>query len=114
MNFNSAFNHQKSQPEVNSGEIRTEKQGYISAQTRIENLILAGQRLTQSRKDQYDFPDGKIDFEFNDPTRKKDFDLADAFQMHTITNERLKASQNVPKAPQTVSDIKTDVEPVKE
>ena len=67
-------------PEKNSGEILIEKAGYISAEKRITNLMLAGQRLVESRKAQYDFPDGKIDETFSDPTRRKGYDPADATQ----------------------------------
>jgi len=53
--------------EKNSGEIRVEKAGYISAEKRIENLMLSGKRLVQSRTDYFDFPDGKeVDLQFND------------------------------------------------
>ena len=53
MNFATQYKKHTNIPEKNSGEILVEKVGYISAQQRIENLLLAGQRLEQSRKEQY-------------------------------------------------------------
>lgn len=85
-------------PEQNSGELKTERAGYIPAQKRIENLMLAGQRLVSSRKEMYDFPDGKIDEFYDDPTRKKNFDLAEAFQAGLVADHNLKASQDALKA----------------
>lgn len=91
--FNTKYKKIPHEFEKNSGELKTERAGYIPAQKRIENLMLAGQRLVSSRKEMYDFPDGKIDEDYIDPTRKKDFDLADAFQGGLIANSNLKASQ---------------------
>lgn len=88
----------KSKPETNNGKRLVEKQGYISAQKRIENLMLAGQRLNIARKEQFDFPDGNIDENVYDPTRRKDYDLAEAFQDSQRINSRLKASQNAQEA----------------
>ena len=56
-------------PEQNSGERLADKSGYISAETRIKALINAGIRLKSARAEMYDFPDGKIDEDFQDPTR---------------------------------------------
>lgn len=116
MKFNSAYNIQsKTPPEQNSGELKVERSGYISAETRITNLMLAGQRLVQSRKEAYDFPDGKIDTDFYDPTRKKGYDLAEAFQDNLSVQDRLKASQTAQeqrteaeKAKKGVDDSKTE------
>ena len=71
MRFNTQYDRVRQPAETNSGITLVERAGYISAQVRIENLMLAGQRLVQARKEMYDFPDGKIDFDFNDPTRRK-------------------------------------------
>lgn len=83
----------KTPPEINSGKSLVEKAGYVSAKTRIENMILAGQRLVDYRKHQFDFPDGNIDEEFNDPTRMSNFDLADATQLQLQVEANLKAFQ---------------------
>lgn len=79
--FNTPYSmKQKTSPEVNSGEIKVDKLGYLPAKKRIENMMLAGQRLKDYRQSQYDFPDGKIDVNFVDPTRQPGYDMADAFQ----------------------------------
>lgn len=79
--FNTPYKITKhSTPEINSGEIKVDSLGYIPAKKRIENMMLAGQRLKDYRQSTYDFPDGKIDTKFNDPTRSPSYDMADAFQ----------------------------------
>lgn len=90
MSFNTHYNRTRSEPEKNNGKSLVESAGYIPAKIRIENLILAGKRLSESRKEQYDFPDGNIDFSFSDPTRKKNLDLGEAFQMSLQVQNRLK------------------------
>lgn len=81
--------------EVNSGKIVVETAGYISPKKQIETLMLAGQRLAQYRASQseYDFPDGKIDEGFVDPTRSPGFDMADASQLAMQAEANLKAAQ---------------------
>lgn len=103
MNFSTPYKREKTPPENNSGEIKVERSGYVSAETRINNLMLAGQRLIQSRKESYDFPDGNINFNFNDPTRRKGYDLADAFQDNLEATQRLKSSQTAQKLPEQLS-----------
>lgn len=100
MLFQTKYTHEKSPGEVNLGKNLVEKAGYIPAQARIENMILAGQRLVEHRKEMYDFSDGKdIDESFTDPTRSKNYDMADAFVMseaikyNVMQKELLKASQ---------------------
>lgn len=108
MNFSTPYQEKrfKTPPEVNSGETLVETAGYISAQKRIENMILAGQRLVDYRKGQFDFPDGQIDESFQDPTRSPNFDLADATQLQMQAEASLNASQTVQEplqAPETPS-----------
>lgn len=102
MQFQTKYTHEKSPGEINLGKNLVEKAGYIPAQARIENMILAGQRLVEHRKEMYDFSDGKdIDESFTDPTRSKNFDMSDAFIMsegiknNVKQKELLKASQTV-------------------
>ena len=102
MQFQTKYNHEKSPGEVNLGKNLVERAGYIPAQARIENMILAGQRLIEHRREMYDFSDGNdIDETFTDPTRSKNYDMSDAFIMsEAIKNnarqrELLKASQTV-------------------
>ena len=66
--------------EVNAGPPLVERSGYVPAKVRIENMMLAGQRLVESRNVRYDF-DGDVDEYFDDPTRSPGFDMADASQM---------------------------------
>ena len=68
----------------------TEQAGYIPPQIQIENMILAGQRLDQSRKALYDFAsEDEIDEDAIDPTRSGNFDLADASQQAYDAYQRL-------------------------
>ena len=67
MKFNTHFIRERSAPEVNQGETLVEKAGYISAQERIENMILAGQRLVDYRRARHDFEgDEDLDEYFED------------------------------------------------
>ena len=100
MQFQTKYTHEKSPGEINLGKNIVERAGYIPAQARIENMILAGQRLVEHRKEMYDFSDGKdIDESFSDPTRSKNYDMSDAFMMSEVIKnnirqkELLKASQ---------------------
>ena len=81
--FQTQYNRAKHarNPEVNSGEILVETAGYVSTEKRINNMILAGQRLVESRRTQYDL-EGDYDSEDIDldPTRDPGYDLADATQ----------------------------------
>lgn len=104
MVFQTHYTHKSDPPEVNSGISPVEKNGYISAQKRIENLILAGQRLIESRKQQFDFIGNEIDEDFYDPTRDPNFDMADASQIALSVDTRLKAQ----KAAASVPEVKTE------
>ena len=74
-----------SEPEINSGEILVQREGYIPRHRRIEALIEAGRRLDLLKKTgQFDIDQGKdvdIDNMQCDPTREKNFDLADASEL---------------------------------
>ena len=104
MRFNTQYDRVRQPAESNSGITLVERAGYISAQARIENLMLAGQRLVQARKEMYDFPDGKIDLNFDDPTRRKNYDLADGFPDGLKVEARLKAQKEAVKASQTAQE----------
>lgn len=114
------YKRPKKKPEINSGEIIVEKAGYIPAKQQIMNLINAGKRLLDYRREQYDFSDPKeVDNEFEDPTRKGSFDLADASQITRSIEERA-AMEKINKdaaaaaAADTVEGSKEDPETVKE
>ena len=70
-----------------------EKSGYIPAKKRIENIMIAGQRLIASRNQLYDDPSGEDEDIPIDRTRNPGYDMADASQDMMSVNERLKASQ---------------------
>lgn len=71
--------------------VKVERAGYVSAQTRIENLLMAGQRLQQFRSENYDFTGRPIDEDYEDPTRRPGYDMADAFQDAINIKSRLKS-----------------------
>ena len=104
MQFQTKYTHEKSPGEVNLGKNLVEKAGYIPAQARIENMILAGQRLVEHRKEMYDFSDGRdIDENFTDPTRSKNYDMSDAFIMSEAIKNNIKQKELL-KASQTAQD----------
>jgi len=78
--------------EQNDGLSATESAGYIPPKKQIENLINAGKRLLEWRKEQYDFPeDDNVDESFEDPTRRSGYDLADASRDAADVAKRLRA-----------------------
>lgn len=94
-------NRFKTPPEKNCGITKVEKVGYVSSQKRIESMIQAGQRLADYRKQQFDFPDGEIIEDYEDPTRMSNFDLSDASQMQFAVEANLKASQAAQEPPES-------------
>ena len=79
LKFRTPYTAGEATGEINSGELRVEIAGYISAEHRITNLIQAGQRLEESRRAYYDYmPDDDLNEDRYDPTRDKDFDIVDA------------------------------------
>ena len=105
--FKTQYEDFKRSPEVNSGEILVERVGYISARDRIENLLLAGHRLESYCKEQYDFDSVEnIDESFTDPTRNKNYDMADAFQDTIVLNAKFNEAKEkeVSKYPEKTPD----------
>ena len=97
------------QYEVMDPHSETEQAGYIPPQIQIENMILAGERLNQSRKEMFDFAsEEEIDEDAFDPTRRGNFDLADASQMAMQTEMSLRdqalEADKARKASQTAQD----------
>lgn len=120
MKFKTHYTSEPYPGEVNSGEILVETAGYVSAEKRISNLMLAGQRLADYRKGLYDFDHNQeLDESFSDPTRSKNYDLADAFQDELSLHERLSKagvkvnepssspieSKSIPEAPGKPDDV---------
>lgn len=87
-----------------------ETSGYITLKQRVENMLLAGERLFQYRKELYDIQHGE-ELDENlpvDPTRK-DYDLADAFQDTERIKSNLNSSDSSPEEEEsTVSTEETD------
>lgn len=94
-------------------ESKVEKSGYIPAKKRIENMMIAGQRLVASRNQLYDDPTGMDEDIQIDVTRNPGYDMADASQDMMSVNDRLKASQNAAKEAAR-SKKKAQEEPEKE
>lgn len=77
--FRTPYNHKnfpKSYEKLSDVSL-TERAGYIPPKIRIEQMLLAGLRLQQSRLEQFDF-EGDVDETFIDPTRSKGYDITDA------------------------------------
>lgn len=78
-----------------STKSETEQAGYIPPQIQIENMLLAGHRLADARRDMYDFTSAdEIDEDAYDPTRQGNFDLADATRMAMEAEEAIRAAEN--------------------
>lgn len=110
------FDMNKANPEVIEKETIVEQSGYEPADRKIMNMIYAGQRLKEARKEMYDYEgDDVIDIPI-DPTRKPGLDLAEASQMLLETQARINAANmaatvaktEVPAMPEIVS---TEVKP---
>lgn len=68
--------------EKGGGEKLVESAGYIPADVQIEQMIMAGQRLGDFRRENYDYDlEEEPIMEDMDPTRSPNFDLADASQI---------------------------------
>ena len=82
--------------EINSGEILVETAGYVSAQQRIESIMLAGQRLVESRREMYDYDtEDDLDEDRYPVTRDPGFDLADATQITLDLQRKLRDSEEL-------------------
>lgn len=85
-----------------------ETAGYIPAKTQIENLMIAGQRLGEYRKEMYSFDAGVPDDGHLDETRNPNFDMADAYQLYQSLKARLK--QQKEKAEETAEQMRREKE----
>ena len=75
-----AKNRKRGPGEKRTGrETITNQTGYIPLSMQLARLEAAGQQLSAYRAENYDFPPGVIvDDELQDPTRRPDYDMADA------------------------------------
>lgn len=100
--FVAAFSGKQGKPEAGGGASKTEQAGYIPPKVQIERMILAGERLAASRKEEFDSElNGEL---IGDPTRVPGFDMADASRMAADVSERLRASQSVADAAKVVPE----------
>jgi hypothetical protein len=96
---------------MNDGSTITEQAGYIPPRIQIENMINAGKRLDQYRKEMYDFPpDAEVPDDFEDPTRNPGFDMADATKLAREIRTRLRSAKASPQK-DTAVPPKVDPEP---
>lgn len=93
MLYQTHYNRALRLPEQGSPERIVETAGYMTNKQKIEAIINAGKRLVDYRKEQYDFDDQHVDDDFIDPTRSKNFDLADATILSRQAQSRLRAQQ---------------------
>lgn len=85
-------------PEKNSGERITEQNGYIPLKKQVENMIIAGRRLNQSRNQDFDIPPETGITEAEEDqitvvTRDPNFDMADASQIKLDLQRKVKNGQ---------------------
>nr|WAE43584.1 MAG: hypothetical protein [Microviridae sp.] len=107
------YNYKTESPELNSGEIITERGGYVPHNVRIEEIIAAGERLYMSRAEQFDqYGDFTEDLVF-DPTRSPNFDMADAsILLEDLKYKQLKAKEAKHKLDEAEKASKMDSEAV--
>lgn len=108
------FDLNKPNPEKIDKETIVEQSGYEPADRKIMNMIFAGQRLKEARKEMYDYDgDEYIDLPI-DPTRKPGLDLAEASEILRSTQEArnaFKLAQEVQKTNDSVvpESVSTEV-----
>lgn len=73
--------------EPGGGERLVETAGYVPAEVQISDMLEAGRRLGEYRRDRFDFGSGEeVPEDYFDPTRSRGFDLADASRLqHEVT-----------------------------
>lgn len=88
--FQTPYQREVLPDEPGGGRRLVETAGYIPAQRQITDMIMAGARLDQYRKGQYDYEHPDHDDGFTiDPTRSPNFDLADAYQLGKEASRKL-------------------------
>lgn len=87
------YNRPESKGEPGGGKQITESAGYIPIRVQVENMLLAGERLGEYRREKYDFGEGVEipDDVVPDPTRSASFDMADGSQIARVTAANLSA-----------------------
>lgn len=97
--FKTQYTRTPDKPEKLSQEKLVETAGYITAKQRIESMFMAGQRLQEARKGQYDsdhLRDDENIEDFYDPTRDPGYDLSDAAVQAMEVQQRLQEKISQP------------------
>lgn len=93
MKFVTKFNWIHEPGEENSGLCIVDPSGYVSPQEQIENLIRAGERLEEFRRERYDYDNpNEDDGHWMDPMREAGLDFADAYRIREETLRRLSSA----------------------
>lgn len=99
-------------PEINNGDAIVETAGYRSAEVQISEMLNAGQRLVDYRKQRYEFGgDEVVPPDYEDPTRRPGFDMADASMLEKVARDRIKEQQEVKKLPPSDPEPKVEEKP---
>lgn len=87
----------------------TEQGGYVPPHIQIENFMIQGRKLLAYRE-QFDFSEeDHVDEYFNDPTRRWNYDMAEASQESFVLEERLKEQKRVDEEQKKLEeDLKND------
>lgn len=98
--------------EINHGDEIVETAGYRSAEVQISEMLNAGKRLVDYRKQRYEFGGEEvIPTDYEDPTRRPGFDMADASMLEKVARDRIKGQQEVKKVPPSDSATKVEEKP---
>lgn len=99
--FYTAYERPDPQLEPGGGESIVETAGYVPAEVQIMDMMAAGRRLGEYRRERYDFGAGeKVPEDYYDPTRSPAFDLADASALHASSAAAILGAHAAAKAAQ--------------
>jgi hypothetical protein len=96
LNFGTKYVREKDIGEINSGEIITNKVLMFNAQQIVSDMMRAGVRLMNHRalNQNADFKaDEEVPDDYIDPTRNKNFDMADATALENHLNNKVKMTK---------------------
>ena len=92
----SHFRRTKDVKEINSGEQITETAGYIPADVQIQDMIAAGMRLGEYRREMYDFAaDEEVPEDYMDVTRSPGVDVVDVERAGIAVNAKIAEAQEL-------------------
>lgn len=91
--FISKYKNFKPQTEAMKPDTIVDPAGYVSPKKRIENLIRAGERLDQFRRENYDLGyEDEDDGTWEDPMRQPGLDLADVHRIRQAVRSRMQSA----------------------